>query len=95
MGINGRVNGWLVSPNVIKMTIAAVLSVGIWVGTLQADINDKAEKIDVAKQQIAMTKVLQRIDEKLDDLKEAVKDLDERQRVISTDVAAHMAKDRE
>ena len=43
-------NGWLVSPAFAKWAIGSLLVIGIWVGTIQADIGNKADKntVDVA-----------------------------------------------
>ncbi len=81
-------NQVLTSVKLMWTILVAVLSIGIWVGTIQADIGDKAEKIDVATQ----TQILKSIDDKLGDLKKSVEDLDTRQRAISEDVAELKAK---
>ena len=81
-------NQVLTSVKLMWTILVAVLTIGIWVGTIQADIGDKAEKIDVATQ----TQILKSIDDKLGDLKKSVEDLDTRQRAISEDVAELKAK---
>ncbi len=81
-------NQVLTSVKLMWTILVAVLTIGIWVGTIQADIGDKAEKIDVATQ----TQILKSIDDKLGDLKKSVEDLDTRQRAISKDVAELKAK---
>ncbi len=81
-------NHILTSVKLMWTILVVVLSIGIWVGTIQADIGDKAEKIDVATQ----TQILKSIDDKLGDLKKSVEDLDTRQRAISKDVAELKAK---
>jgi len=73
-------NGFLVSPAFAKWIIGVILSVGIWVGTIQADINDKAEKIDVATQVATQTEVLKSINKSLTTIAASYKSLDERQR---------------
>ncbi len=79
-------NGWLVSPAFAKWAIGALLSIGVWVGTLQADLGNKAEKIDVATQVATQTEVLKNIATALSDIKISVKSIDDRQR--ETDIAA-------
>ena len=81
-------NGWLVGPAFAKWAIGSLLAIGVWVGTIQATIGDKADKLEIATQ----TQILIRIEEKLDDVKDSVKDLDKRQRDISKDVAELKAK---
>ena len=85
-------NGFLVSPTFAKWIIGALVSGGVWVGTIQADISDKVEKVDFAKQQAMITQILISIDDKLGDIKDSVKDLDDRQRDISDDVTELKAK---
>lgn len=81
-------NGWLVSPAFARVVIFAVLSVGIWVGTIAADVSNKADKIDVATQ----TQILVSIVKTLDEIKISVGSLDKQQREIATDVAVLKAK---
>ncbi len=87
-----KINGWF-TPSTVKVVVVAIFLMGAWVTSIQADITaldtNKAEKID----QVEMTQMLIRIDDKLDDLKDSVKDLDDRQREISKDVAALKADD--
>ena len=92
-------NGWLVSSAFAKWMIGVIIAllvsvgtIGISIGTLRADVNAKAEKIDVAEQQATQTQVLLSINEKLGDLKESVEAIDKRQRKISADVAKLEAK---
>jgi len=85
-------NGFLVGPKFAYIVIIALLTAGIWVGTIQADLNsvedNKADKVAIARQ----TEILISINVKLEDLKESVKDLDTRQRIISDDVAEFRVK---
>ena len=80
----------VLSAGTIKVLLVAVLSMGIWVGTIQADLDSKADKDDVAKDPVEQSEIvsaLRNIDDKLGDIKDQVSDLDTRQRVISADVA--------
>jgi len=78
-------NGWL-TPSTLKAVVIAIFLLGAAGAGIKADITalekDKAEKIDVAKQQATITQILISIDDKLGDLKASVKDLDTRQRAI-------------
>ena len=85
-------NGFLVSPTFAKWIIGALLSVGIWVGTIQADINDKAEKIDVATQVATQTEVLKSINKSLETMATSLGNLDERQRKTELEIATLKAK---
>lgn len=80
----------VLSAGTIKVLLVAVLSMGIWVGTIQADLDGKADVEDVAKEPVEQSEIvsaLKNIDDKLGDIKDQVEDLDTRQRVISADVA--------
>lgn len=80
----------VLSAGTIKGLAVAVLSIGIWVGTIQADLSSKADKTDVAKEPVEQSEIitaLKSIDDKLGDISDDVKDLDTRQRIISADVA--------
>ncbi len=85
-------NGWLVSPAFAKWAIGSLLVIGIWVGTIQADIGNKADKIDVATQVATQTEVLKGIARSLVSIDRAVKSLDAAQRTMETDVAVLKAE---
>ena len=85
-------NGWLVSPAFAKWIIGTLLAVGIWVGTIQADINDKAEKIDVATQVATQTGVLKSINKYLTTMATSLKSMDDRQRKTELEVERLKAK---
>ena len=85
-------NGWLVSPAFAKWAIGALLAIGIWVGTIQADIGSKADKIDVATQVATQTEVLRGIARSLESINTAVKSLDTTQRTMEKDVAVLKAE---
>ena len=80
-------NGWLVSPAFAKSIIVLLISAGIWVGTIQADLNDKAEKIDVATQVATQTEVLKGIAKSLISINSKLSSYDETQRTLEKDVA--------
>ena len=80
-------NGWLVSPAFAKSIIVLLISAGVWVGTIQADLNDKAEKIDVATQVATQTEVLKGIAKSLISINSKLSSYDETQRTLEKDVA--------
>jgi len=91
-GAGMNTNGWLVSPAFAKWIIGSLLAVGIWVGTIQADISDKAEKIDVATQVATQTEVLKSINNSLTTMARSLKSLDDRQRLAEIKIATLEAK---
>ena len=80
-------NGWLVSPAFAKWAIGSLLIIGIWVGTIQADIGNKADKIDVATQVATQTEVLKGIAKSLNSINTKLNSFDATQRTLETDVA--------
>ena len=80
-------NGWLVSPAFAKWAIGTLLVIGIWVGTIQADIGNKADKIDVATQVATQTEVLLGIARSLESINRKLNSFDSVQRVLEKDVA--------
>ena len=90
--MNGKINGFFHNPTTIKIIVGTIFAIGVWVGTIQADVQNKAEKIDVASQQAALTEALKSINKNLDDIKDSVQKIDERQRKISEDVTKLKAK---
>ena len=85
-------NGWLVSPAFAKSIIVLLLGAGAWVGTIQADLNDKAEKIDVATQVATQTEVLRGIARSLNSINTKLNSFDATQRTLETDVAVLKAE---
>ncbi len=85
-------NGWLVSPAFAKWAIGTLLVIGIWVGTIQADIGNKADKIDVATQVATQTEVLKGIARSLNSISAAINSLDVAQRTMEKDVAVLKAE---
>ncbi len=92
MMASSTVSTAIASAKLAWTILAAVLAMGIWVGTIQAEVSDKAEKADVQSSQAAMTEILKRIEEKIDDVDDKVEKVDERQRTLSEDVAELKAK---
>lgn len=92
MSVNGKINGYLTNPKTIASLILAMFAVGGWAAKLQADINSKAEQLDVAIQQTTIIQTLKNIDSKLKDIQGSVEKIDERQRQIKEDVAKLKAK---
>lgn len=79
--------------------ITSIVLVGVWVGTIRADIDSKADKAKVEANEASVTEILKRIEGKLDDVNKkvdtldtSVEKVDERQRTISQDVAMLKAK---
>jgi len=85
-------NGWLVSPAFAKSIIVLLITAGVWVGTIQADLNDKAEKIDVATQVATQTEVLKGIAKSLESINGKLSSFDSAQRVLEKDVAVLKAE---
>ena len=85
-------NGWLVSPAFAKWAIGTLLVIGIWVGTIQADIGNKADKIDVATQVATQTEVLKGIAKSLESINGKLSSFDSAQRVLEKDVAVLKAE---
>ena len=85
-------NGWLVSPAFAKSIIVLLITAGVWVGTIQADLNDKAEKIDVATQVATQTEVLKCIAKSLESINGKLSSFDSAQRVLEKDVAVLKAE---
>ncbi len=85
-------NGWLVSPAFAKWAIGVLLVIGIWVGTIQADIGNKADKIDVATQVATQTQVLKGIARSLESINKKLNAYDAVQRTLDKDVAVLKAE---
>ena len=91
-GFSEATKSLITSVKMAWSVLGAVLMLGIWVGTIQADVNDKAETADVQAKDAAMVEILKRIEEKVDKVDEKVDKVDERQRSLSQDVAELKAK---
>ena len=85
-------NGWLVSPAFAKWAIGTLLVIGIWVGTLQAELGNKAEKIDVSTQVATQTEVLKGIARSLNSINDKLNSFDSAQRILEKDVAVLKAE---
>jgi len=85
-------NGFLVSSRLARTLAVFVFGLGVWVATIEADLGNKAEKIDVATQVATQTETLKSIAIALSDIKDSVKSIDERQRKSDIELAKLKAK---
>ena len=85
-------NGLLVSSTLAKSLAVSLIAIGIWVGTIQAGLGDKAEKIDLATQVATQTEVLKNINKTLSEIGVLYRNIDERQRKSDIEIAKLKAK---
>ena len=91
----GKMNGFFVSSNMAKSAVTGLVMLGVWVGTIQADLGDKAEKIDLAVQVATQTETLKSLNATMTAMNKTVTDIAEKQRETELKVAKLEAKDEE
>ena len=82
-------NGFLVSAAFARSVIVLLILAGMWLGKLQADVGQKADKAEVVR----ITQVLISINDKLEDLKQDNRQARTERQNLSKDVAVLMDKD--
>ncbi len=85
-------NGFLVSSRLARTLAVFVFGLGVWVATIEADLGNKAEKIDLATQVATQTEVLRSINKALTEIGVLYKTVEERQRKSDIELAKLKAK---